>query len=88
MIEYISEHQLSIEEFKTPFQTSLLPDNRWVKLSNVVPWDDFASSYMSMMNTDFGRPGISPRIVLYLLCNESYTLRKISFFIFYFLGNN
>jgi hypothetical protein len=64
MIEYISERQLSIEEFKTPFQTSLLPDNRWVKLSYVVPWDDFASSYISMMNTDFGRPGISPRIVL------------------------
>jgi len=64
MIEYISERQLSIKEFKTPFQTSLLSDNRWVKLSKVVPWDEFASSYMSMMNADFGRPGISPRIVL------------------------
>jgi hypothetical protein len=55
---------LTIEEFKTPFQTSLLADNRWIKLSKVVPWDKFASVYMSMMTVDFGRPGISPRIVL------------------------
>jgi transposase, IS5 family len=64
MINYISEKQLSIEEFKTPFETSLREDNRWVKLSKTVPWDTFASAYISMMNTDFGRPGISPRMVL------------------------
>lgn len=64
MVKYISERQLSIEEFKTPFQAKLLPDNRWVQLSKVVPWDEFASAYMSMMTVDFGRPGISPRIVL------------------------
>ena len=64
MINYISEHQLTIEEFKTPFQTSLRSDNRWVKLSAIVPWDDFASAYISMMNSGFGRPGISPRLVL------------------------
>lgn len=64
MINYISENQLTIEEFKTPFQTSLLTDNRWVRLSLIVPWDDFAISYISMMNSGFGRPGISPRLVL------------------------
>ncbi len=37
MIRYESTKQLSIEEFKTPFQTSLFPDNRWVKLAKVVP---------------------------------------------------
>ena len=64
MIKYISENQLSIEEFKTPFQARLSADNRWVKLSQAVPWDKFASAYMSMMNIGFGRPGVSPRIVL------------------------
>jgi hypothetical protein len=64
MIHYISEAQLCIEEFKTPFQTTLLSDNRWVVLSTIVPWDTFASSYISMMNIKTGRPGISPRIVL------------------------
>ncbi|MFO8162959.1 MAG: transposase [Desulfatiglandales bacterium] len=64
MVNYISENQLSIEEFKTPFRAKLSPENRWVKLSQVVPWDKFASAYMSMMDKGFGRPGVSPRTVL------------------------
>ena len=64
MIKYISQKQLSIEEFRTPFHAKLLENNRWVQLSKVVPWDKFASAYISMMTVDFGRPGISPRVVL------------------------
>jgi hypothetical protein len=64
MVLYISEKQLTIEEFKTPFQKKLSADNRWVKLSQVVPWDEFASAYMSMLDTSQGRPAVSPRIVL------------------------
>ncbi len=64
MINYISERQLTIEEFNTPFETSLRSDNRWVRLSTVVPWDDFAAAYISMMNLDFGRPGVCPCLVL------------------------
>jgi hypothetical protein len=37
MIEYFSEKQLSISEFKTPFQTDLSVDNRWVTLASIVP---------------------------------------------------
>ena len=64
MVKYDSPTQLTIDEFKTPFQSTLLPDNKWVILSTIVPWDKFASAYMTMMNIGFGRPGISPRIVL------------------------
>ena len=64
MVRYISEKQLTIEEFKTPFQKKLSADNRWVKLSQVVPWDEFASAYMSMMDSSQGRPAVFPRIVL------------------------
>jgi len=64
MVRYISEKQLSIEEFKTPFRANLSADNRWVKLALVVPWDKFASVYMSLMSSDSGRPGVSPRTVL------------------------
>ena len=55
---------MTLEGFETPFNNSLSPDNRWVKLSEVVDWDKFAISYIKMMNAGFGRPGISPRIVL------------------------
>ena len=64
MINYISTSQLTIMEFKTPFDTSLDPENKWVKLSRIVPWDKFANIYIKAMNTGFGRPGISPRTVL------------------------
>jgi len=64
MIHYTPEIQLSIDLFETPFKASLSSDNRWVKLSKVVPWDKFASVYMKKMRSDFGRPGISPRTVL------------------------
>jgi hypothetical protein len=63
MVKYESPRQLKIEEFKTPFLKSLLPDNRWVKLSEVVPWDKFATLYLKAMDTGTGRPAISPRIV-------------------------
>lgn len=64
MITYISQKQLTIEEFKTPFQAEMRADNRWVKLSKIVPWDAFASLYVSKMDIKQGRPGIHPRIVL------------------------
>ncbi len=64
MIQYIPESQLSIDLFETPFNASLSPDNRWVELSKVVPWDKFASIYIKKMNSGFGRPGLSPRMVL------------------------
>ena len=64
MVRYTSDKQLTIEEFKTPFQARLSAENRWVKLSKVVPWDEFASAYIAMMNTGHGRPGVSPRTVL------------------------
>jgi hypothetical protein len=64
MVKYESPSQLKIEEFKTPFLKSLLPDNRWAVLSRVVPWDKFATLYLQAMETGTGRPPISPRIVL------------------------
>lgn len=64
MIRYEFTRQLTIEEFQTPFQTGLLPENRWLKLVEVGSWVKFASIYINMRNKSFGRPAVSPRIVL------------------------
>jgi hypothetical protein len=64
MIRYTPESQLSLEMFETPFDAALLSDNRWVKLSELVPWDKFASIYMRKMSSNMGRTGVSPRVVL------------------------
>ena len=64
MIRYKSSNQLSIEEFRTPFDIHLHPANRWVKLAHMLPWDDMASIYYKSMSSDKGAPGIDARIVI------------------------
>jgi IS5 family transposase len=45
MIRYKSSRQLSISEFKMPFEAKLDENNRWVILSKIVPWEEFARLY-------------------------------------------
>ena len=61
MIKYSFHSQLRIEEFKTPFERNLSKENRWVKLSEVIPWDHLAVYYMKTMSTETGRLGVSPQ---------------------------
>lgn len=67
MIRYTSQHQLSITDFKTPFEQHLLPTNRWVILSQVIPWDDLAKVYHRQMSADFGRSSVNTRLVIGVL---------------------
>jgi len=64
MIRYKSNSQMSIEEFKTPFQIKLDKENRWVKLGNFLPWDRLAGIYYRSMSSDQGAPSIDARIVI------------------------
>ena len=43
MIRYTPASERNLSLFKTPFEQSLSPENRWVKMAELVPWDDFAS---------------------------------------------
>lgn len=64
LIDYNSENQLKIEGFETPFYNSLVKSNRWVKLAELIPWDELVSIYMSKMNPKLGRKSLSPRLVI------------------------
>jgi hypothetical protein len=64
MIRYTSQHQLRFIDFKTPFEQSLSPDNRWVILASVIPWDDLARVYHRQMSSDMGRGTIDTRVVI------------------------
>ena len=64
MIRYQSQHQLSIEEFKTPFEIKLSCENRWVKLAEALPWDRLVAVYCRTLSPKHGRPVINPRIVI------------------------
>jgi len=64
MIKYTAANQLSIEAFQTPFQLNLDKENRWVKLSAIIPWDELAGIYYQSMSADMGAPSIDARIVI------------------------
>jgi len=64
MIKYTPANQLTLTGFSTPFDNSLSPDNRWVKLSKVVPWDDLAKIYITNLNQYSGRKSIDARMVI------------------------
>ena len=64
MIRYTSQNQMTIEEFKTPFEIRLNKENRWVKLGESMPWDALAKIYYRSMSSDMGAPAIDARIVI------------------------
>ena len=64
MLRYLSDKQLTIEGFQTPFEAHLNPENKWVKLANAIPWDEFVAIYSRSLSKGHGRPSISPRIAV------------------------
>ncbi len=64
MIRYNSQKQMTIGEFKTPFQARMDKGNRWVKLAESLPWDSLADIYYKSMSKKMGAPTIDGRIVI------------------------
>ncbi len=64
MIQYKSTRQLSLDGFHLPFGGKLSPDNRWVKWSLAIPWDELAAGYYKSMSSGQGRPGKDGRLVI------------------------
>ena len=64
MIRYHSQKQLSLAEFDWPFQTALDANNRWVKLSECIPWDELAEGYYQDLADTQGRPSKDARLVI------------------------
>ena len=62
--------QVSIDEFITPFGGKLSADNRWVKLSQVIPWDKIEDRYAAKFGT-CGNVAIPLRVALGALINIS-----------------
>ena len=64
MIRITSSKQLTIAEFDWPFDTALDKHNRWVKLSECIPWSALAESYYQGFAADRGRPMKDARLVI------------------------
>jgi len=64
MINYTSQNQVRLELFQHPFETELDKENRWVKLSNVLPWDKIAEVYSRKLQSTSGRKTVNIRTVI------------------------
>ena len=64
MIRYQSQKQQTLPGFETPFQTTLDKNNRWVKLSDCMPWDELAEGYYQKLSVKQGRPAKDARLVI------------------------
>ena len=93
---YVSQNQLTIEGFPTPFGQHLNPDNRWVRLSKLINWDSIVGDYnKKLKNQQIGASSINPRVVIGSLiikhhCNlsDEETVMQIqeNVYMQYFLG--
>ena len=63
--DFVSQNQLVFEGFESPFEKKLNPENRWVVLAKLIPWDKICDIYRKAVpKSTTGRPGLNPRIVL------------------------
>ena len=59
----VSRH-LEFVDFYMPFSGKLNPDNRWVKLARLVPWELVEQVYADAFSDDFVAPALSARVAL------------------------
>ena len=64
MIRNRSHKQIPLAEFDWPFQVALDENNRWVKMSECIPWDELAEGYYQGLVNTHGRPTKDARLVI------------------------
>ena len=57
-------HQLSFKDFFLPFGGKLSGDNRWIKLAELIPWDELEDDYAAQFCKGFGAPAKPFRMAL------------------------
>ena len=63
---YRREHrdQLSFKDFFLPFGGQLSGDNRWIKLAELIPWDELEDDFVAQFCKGFGAPAKPFRMAL------------------------
>jgi hypothetical protein len=64
VIQYTPQSQLSLSLFKHPFERELDKENRWVKLTAIIPWDALAEEYAKNLQSNSGRKSVDLRTVI------------------------
>ena len=64
MVNYEDPNQTKIVKFTLPFSGHLDPNNRWIRLAEMVPWQELYGKYTKQLCRDFGRMSIKPRVAI------------------------
>jgi transposase, IS5 family len=63
-LKFVSENQLTLPGFETPFEQNLKSNNRWVILGQKIPWDRLVNIYERKSTSNFGASRINGRIAI------------------------
>ena len=64
MYKNTNKFQDKAENFELPFGGKLSQENRWVKLAELIPWQDFEAEYASNFSQKMGTPAKPFRMAL------------------------
>lgn len=64
MVRYTSAAQTKITEFDEHYELRLDPDNRWIRLGRLLPWDGMAALYCRELSAHMGAGTVDPRHVI------------------------
>lgn len=64
MINYTSQYQTQFEDFSNLCQLELDPNNRWIQLGALLPWDRMTQVYAKRFSPNMGAGAVSPRWVI------------------------
>jgi hypothetical protein len=57
-------NQLTLEDFKLPFEGKLLADNRWVRMADFIPWAKIEEEYAKLFPENIGNVAKPARMAL------------------------
>lgn len=64
MYQEKNKDQLEFDDFHLPFSGKLDKENRWIKLSQMMPWDEIEKIYMEKFSPNHGAPAKTSRMAL------------------------
>ncbi|MDZ7808776.1 MAG: IS5 family transposase [Gracilimonas sp.] len=64
MINYTSQYQTQFEHFSNLCQLELNPNNRWIQLGALLPWDRMVEVYVKRFSPNMGAKAVNPRWVI------------------------
>lgn len=95
MINYTDQNSLRNRLFKTPYDNTLDPQNRWMILERIIPWDKMSRIFSDHLSDSNGRGTVDLRVIMgsmfiqhsmNLTDRETLQLLQENIYMQYFIG--